>query len=448
MYSYSGRIDEYLKANLNRYINEIVRICSQPSISSTGEGVRSCASLVGNILQEHGIEFQVFETSGNPIIVGRARGKSARTLLFYNHYDVQPPEPLDQWNTPPFEPFVSQDAIYARGAKDDKGEFVSRLAAFDAILNSYGYLPCNVTFLVEGEEESGSPQIAEFVRGHQDLLKADGAIWEEGGVEVGEQPSLLLGARGVLYLEMKVELMKTDAHSGYAHALPNAAWHLHHALCSLKDRNERILIPGFYDQVRKPTERELKAFDLWPDIEPVWRGRFGVQEFLRGEKGNGLRRAVFEPTCNIAGFGSGYQGPGTKTIIPAKAMAKVDFRLVPEQDPEDIFAKLCEHLDRNEFKDIHLQVLGKMWPFTTPMDDPFVQMTAKAGYDVYGKELLIGPISGGSSPIYAIGGPLGIPVVNPGIGYWDNRSHAPNEHIRIKDFLNGSRQIARIIAAF
>jgi acetylornithine deacetylase/succinyl-diaminopimelate desuccinylase-like protein len=448
MNNYSGQIDTYLEENLDRYIREIVRICTQPSISSTGLGVRDCAGLVGQILQEHGIESQIYETRGMPIVVGKASGQSDRTLLFYNHYDVQPPEPLELWSTPPFQPHVTSDAIYARGAKDDKGEFISRLAAFDAVREVYGSLPCNVKFLLEGEEESGSPNIAEFVRSHLDLLKADGSIWEEGSVEVGDQPTLLLGVRGVLYIELKVEAMKIDAHSGYAHALPNAAWRLNQALSSMKDRNEKVLIPGFYDRVRKPSKEELQAFDSWPDIEISMQEQFGVDEFLRGVKGNEIRQAVFEPTCNIAGIGSGYQGPGTKTVIPAKAMAKVDFRLVPDQDPEDILEKLRVHLDQNGFKDIQINVLGKMWPFTTPMDDPFVKMTAKAGYEVYGKPTLIGPMSGGSSPIYAVGGPLGIPVVNPGIGYWDNRVHAPNEHIRIKDFLNGARQIARILADF
>ena len=188
--------------------------------------------------------------------------------------------------------------------------------------------------------------------------------------------------------------------------------------------------------------------DPIPDIKTALSDTFGIDRFLRGKKGNDLRKAVFEPTCNIAGFGSGYQGPGTKTVIPAKAMAKIDFRLVPNQDPEDIYTRLRSYLDQNGLEDIQIQVLGKMWPFTTPMDDPFVQLTAALAQEVYGKETLIGPITGGSSPIYAVGGPLDIPVVNPGIGYWDNRAHAPNEHIRIQDFLNGSRHIARILARF
>jgi len=448
MNNFDTTIDKYVEKNIERYIDEVVRLCSQPSVSSTGEGVVDCANLVGELLSEHGIENTIFKTDGNPIIVGRVQGTGDKTLLFYNHYDVQPPEPLDLWLSPPFEPRVTDDAIYARGAKDDKGEFVSRLAAYDAILDTYEELPCNLVFLLEGEEESGSPNIAKFVREHEDLLKANGAVWEEGKLEYGDQPSLLLGVRGVLYIELLVNKMKIDAHSGYAHILPNAAWHLNRALTLLKDDEDNILIPGFYDNVRQPTNEELNAFDAWPDLETDLRTQFGIDKFINGVSGNQLRYAVFNPTCNIAGFGSGYQGPGTKTIIPAKAKAKVDFRLVPDQDPEDILGKLRKFLDVNGFEDVEINVLGKMWPFTTPMDDPLVRLTSEAGFEVYGKQTLIGPLSGGSSPAYAVGGFMDIPVVNPGIGYWDNRSHAPNEHIRIKDFINGTKQIARIISRF
>jgi len=441
-------VDDYIENNIDKYIKEIVRLCSQPSISSTGEGVKKCANLIAEILGDHCIDNEVYKTEGNPIVVGKVQGASNRTLLFYNHYDVQPPDPLELWLSPPFEPRVTDDAIYARGSKDDKGEFISRLAAYDAVIDTYDELPCNVVFLLEGEEESGSPNIAKFVKNHADLLRADGAIWEEGKVEIGDFPSLLLGVRGVLYIELIVKKMKIDAHSGYAHILPNAAWHLNHALSLIKDSDNNILIPGFYDYVKKPTAEELRAFELWPDFESDLKEQFGVDKFIQDLSGTGLRHAVFNPTCNIAGFGSGYQGPGTKTVIPAVAKAKVDFRLVPDQDPEDILNKLRRFFDKEGFSDIEINVLGKMWPFKTPMDDPFVKLTADAGHEVYGKQTLIGPLTGGSSPEYAVGGFMDIPVVNPGIGYWDNRSHAPNEHIRIKDFVNGTKQIARILSRF
>ncbi len=237
--------DQYIHENLQKAIDETIRLCAQPSVSATGQGVRECAGLTAEILKGHGLEVQSFETQGNPILVGRAAGKSPRTLLFYNHYDVQPPEPLELWTSPPFEPTVRDGALYARGVSDDKGELIARLFALEAVRAAHGgELPCGVTFVVEGEEEVSSPNIAGFVREHLELLACQAAIWEVGGVDLEGRPGTTLGARGILDVELSVEAMSTDAHSGNAHALPSAAWRLLRALASLKDEHERILISG------------------------------------------------------------------------------------------------------------------------------------------------------------------------------------------------------------
>jgi acetylornithine deacetylase/succinyl-diaminopimelate desuccinylase-like protein len=221
------KIDDYLQLNLSGYIDETVELCAQPSVSARKEGVLECAGMVAQILERHGFRVHSIPTAGSPVIVGRADGQSERRLLFYNHYDVQPPEPFELWTTPPFEPTVRDGALYARGAKDDKGEFIARLAAVDAVRAAHGgELPCGVTFVVEGEEENGSPHIAQFVQEHLDLLQCDGAIWEEGGINPEGHPILVLGARGALVVELAVQTMKRDAHSGGAHILPNAAWRL------------------------------------------------------------------------------------------------------------------------------------------------------------------------------------------------------------------------------
>ncbi len=446
--NYEKQIDQYLRDHLQGYLQEITKLCAQPSISSTGEGVQECACMVQDLLNAHDIDTSHHQTSGFPIIVGKGNGEKEKTLLFYNHYDVQPPEPLDLWDSPPFDPIIREGKLFARGSRDDKGEFISRLAAVDAVRATYGSLPCNVTFLLEGEEECGSPNLAKFVQDHLNLLQSDGAIWEEGYVEVGEHPTLLLGVRGILYVELEIKTMNADAHSGNAHALPNAAWKMNCALNSIRNCDFEILIPGFYDAVREPTKEELRLFDEWPDIELSWKKQYGVENFNNNLKGNDLRRAVFEPTCNLDGFSSGHQGPGTKTVIPSRATVKLDFRLVPNQDPEDIYQKLREHLNKEGFYNVDIKILGKMKPYMTSIDDPLVKLTLRAGYGVYGKKVLVGPISGWSSPMYSVAVPLDIPVVNPGIGYWDNCSHAPNEHIRLKDFINGARHIARIIVGF
>jgi acetylornithine deacetylase/succinyl-diaminopimelate desuccinylase-like protein len=448
--SNNDRIDTYLTSNLDRYIQETARLCAQPSVSAQHLGMRECADLVAQILTEHGFEVQQFETPGNPVVVGRAKGRSERTLLCYNHYDVQPAEPFELWTTPPFEPTVRDGALYARGAKDDKGEFVVRLAAVDAVREANGgELPCGITFVVEGEEEVGSPTIADFVLQNLDLLKCHGSIWEEGFNSPDGRPMNLLGVRGVLSVELRARTMNRDAHSGSASTLPNAAWRLLWALSSLKGPDERIRIQGFYDRANPPTQRDLELCDAMPTYEELIRDTFGVREFVRGATGPALNRAVFEPTCNIQGIEGGYYGEGMKTVIPAEAVAKVDFRLVPDQDPDEIFGLLRAHLDREGFNDIEVIRHGQMWPAKGSPDDPLVQLTSRAAEEVYGKAPLLVPITGGSSPVYAFAGPLGgIPVVTAGVGYIGSRTHAPDEHIRLADFLDASKHIARIMDGF
>jgi acetylornithine deacetylase/succinyl-diaminopimelate desuccinylase-like protein len=442
-------MDAFIAENLDRYLGETARLCAQPSVSATGEGVAACADLVARMLAGHRLEVQKLPTLGQPVVVGRAAGASERTLLFYNHYDVQPPEPLEKWHAPPFEPVVREGALYARGAADDKGELVARLAALDAVRSAHGgTLPCNVIFVVEGEEEIGSPHIAAFVREHRDLLCCHGALWEGGGINAEGQPVMTLGFRGVLTVELALETMAVDAHSGLAHALPSAAWRLVRVLESLKGPDERVRIAGFYDAVRPPTARDLELLAKMPDEGPLWRELYGVRSFVLGQTGVGLRRAVFEPTCTIQGLTTGYQGQGPKTVIPSRAAAKIDFRLVPDQDPDEVYALLCAHLEREGFSEVDIIRYGAMWPAKTDAEDPLVALTTRTAEAVYGVRGLISPLGGGSSPVYAFARPLGVPVVHAGVGYWDNKGHAPNEHVRIVDFQRGARHIARILDGF
>jgi acetylornithine deacetylase/succinyl-diaminopimelate desuccinylase-like protein len=444
------RIDEFLQVRLEQYIGETAELCAVPSVSAVGgEPMFACAALVAEVLARHGLEVQTFPTAGNPVVVGRAPGASERTLLFYNHYDVQPAEPLDLWTAPPFTPEVRDGALYARGAKDDKGELVARLAALDAVRAAHdGALPCGVTFVVEGQEEVGSPHIAQFVQEHLDLLRSHGAIWEEGGVNAEGRPVDSLGKRGILYVELAVEVMTRDAHSGGASTLPNAAWRLLWALDTLKGPDEQIHIAGFYDAAQPPSALDQELLAALPDDEAQARADFGVREFVRGVTGIAYKEAIFHPTCNIAGLTAGYQGAGMKTVIPARAAAKVDFRLVPDQDPQDILAKLRAHLDGLGFGDVQVQPLGMMWPAKVPADDPLVALTTRTAAEVYGQPSLLTPMTGGSSPVYAFAGPLGIPEVSPGLGYPGSRTHAPDENIRLPDFLRAARHIARILDGF
>lgn len=445
------KIDQHLTQNLDQYLTEVSELCAQPSVSARGgEDMRKCASLVAQLLTKHGLTVQVIETAGNPVVVGTIKGQSSRTLMCYNHYDVQPPEPLELWVTPPFQPTIRDGALYARGARDDKGELVARLAALDAVRAAHGgELPCNITFVVEGEEEIGSPTMVDFVQQHKELLRCDGAIWEEGGIEPSGAPYCSLGCRGILAVELSVKTMNTDAHSGRAHFLPSAAWRMVRVLESLKDAHEHILIDGFYEHAKPPTALDLHYLSLLPNSEALDQQIYGLKQYVMGRTSQQVKEAVFQPTCNIEGIDTGYRGSGFKTVIPAKAVVKIDFRLVPDQDPDDVFAKLRAHLDRNGFDDVALTNLGAMSPAKTAADDPLVQLTMRTGEDVYGIPAVIYPMVGGSSPIYAFRNPLGgIPVISPGIGYWDNRAHAPNEHFRIHDFLAATRHLARVMDGF
>lgn len=443
-------INSYLETNLDRFIAETIRLCAQPSVSARSEGVRECADLVAELFTQHGLQTQKFETPGNPVVVGRLNGRSPRILLFYNHYDVQPPEPLEEWTTPPFVPTIRDGKLFARGVGDDKGEITARLAALDAVRAAHGgQLPCGVVFVAEGEEEVGSHNIAAFVREHLDLLKCNGAVWEGGGVNEEGGTGTTLGLRGVLNVEFSVKLLTMDAHSGGAHAIPSAVWRLIRALTSIKDEREHILIPGFYDAVKPPTALDLQLLDLEPDHEARMREMLGIREFVNGMTGKDLQRAVFNPTCNIQGFAAGYQGPGSKTIVPAQASAKVDFRLVPDQDPVDIFAKLRRHLDEHGFTDVSVVKNGAMWPFKASADDPFITLAKRIGEELYKPPYRINPLGGGSSPEYAFAGPLGnIPIIDAGVGYFNGRGHAPDENIRLADFLNGARYLAHILNEF
>jgi acetylornithine deacetylase/succinyl-diaminopimelate desuccinylase-like protein len=408
------------------------------------------ADLIFQILEKRGYQMHKFETPGNPIIVAHIDGSSTKTLLFYNHYDVQPPEPLELWTTPPFEPDVREEALFARGAQDDKGEFLARLAAVEAVREANGgQLPCGVTFVVEGEEEIGSPHIAKFVKEHLDLVQADAAVWEEGGIGADGGLNNLLGVRGILAVELSVEAMSQDAHSGGAHVLPSGAWRLVWALNTLKDQNGKVLIDGFYDDAKPPSARDLELLAAMPSTEERSKEQYDFKEALGGLTGDEYKAGIFNPTCNIQGITTGYQGQGFKTVIPAQASAKLDFRLVVDQDPEDIFDKLRAHLDKHGFEDVQLQKSGMMWPVKVDPDDPFVQMTNRTAEEVFGKPSVSIPTTGGSSPVYAFKIPLGdIPVVRTGVRYWDNRAHAPNENVRLSDFLNGARHVARVLIEF
>ncbi|MFZ5856056.1 MAG: M20/M25/M40 family metallo-hydrolase [Chloroflexota bacterium] len=449
MTDYSN-MDAFLVSNLDASLRELGRLVAQPSISAQKIGLDECAALVAEMLRARDFTANIYPTAGSPVVVAERKGKSDKTLLFYNHYDVQPPEPLELWESPPFEPQIRDGKMYGRGVSDDKGHFVARLFALDALL-AEGELPCNVKFIVEGEEETASVNLAKFIHENTELLKADACIWEFGGVDHTETPMQYLGLRGIQYVELSVDLLSTDVHSGLGGSIfPNAAWRLVWALNTLKGADERILIPGFYDDVKPPSARDRELMSALADVTEEYKSRYGVPYFIKGLKGGDELKIeeVFSPTCTICGLTSGYQGPDSKTVLPARASAKVDFRLIPDQDPSDILKKLRAHLDSHGFTDVEITDLGGDAPARTDPDHPFIQLVVAAAEEVYEKPMSLVPLVGGSGPNHPFVHVLGLPVATAGMGYPDTKTHAPNENIRLDLYLKHARHMARVVREF
>ncbi|MFT3895625.1 MAG: M20/M25/M40 family metallo-hydrolase [Anaerolineales bacterium] len=433
------KLTKELDKQTGNFRSLIIDYCRLESVAAQNRMMKETADWVENLLKETGFETRQIETAGAPnYVYGFMKGKSDFTLLLYNHYDVQPETPIELWNSAPFEVTERDSKLFARGISDDKSELISRICAMRAILAAQGQLPINIKWIIEGEEEIGSPHFGAMTREHGDLLKADGALWEGGGFNEKGQASLALGFRGMLYVEYSVELMKKDAHSGGAHYLPSAAWRLVNALATLKDDNGKVLIPGFYEHVRQPTESEKEALrdNADPEMEEKIMEMFGIDSFFQNKRGYDLEALVYEPTANIAGFLTGYTEEGVKTVLPAKAMAKMDFRLVPEQNPDDILQKLRSHLDAHGFKDIHVKKLGGAEPVVAPLDGVFAQRIKKICIDFAGKEPEITPLVGGTLPLLEAMkknvGLLGVTTAGNPI-YYASGAHAPNEHIRLSD---------------
>jgi acetylornithine deacetylase/succinyl-diaminopimelate desuccinylase-like protein len=446
----NNRLDRYIAEQMDRWVGELAVLCAQPSISAQGVGLEECATLVADMLARRGLVAEILPTPGFPVVAGDSGG-DGKTLLFYNHYDVQPPEPLELWDSPPFELTQRDGLLIARGVSDDKGHLMSRLAALDAVHAVIGALPCRVKFLVEGEEETGSGSLGDFIATHRDRFAADACIWEFGGVDAQGTPLQTVGMRGITYVELRVKTATLDAHSGLGGSIfPNAAWRLVWALNTLKGQDERIRLPGFYDRVRPPTARDLELLAALPDAAPDYLERYGLPGFLKGLTGGvELKRSeVFEPTCTICGLTAGYQGPGSKTVLPAEASAKVDFRLVPDQRPEEVLAQLRAHLDAEGFTDVEIIDHGSYAPGRSDPDDPFVQLVVEAARGVYDREMLIAPITGGSGPNAAFIEHLGTPIATIGLGHPGGRIHAPNENIQLELLEKAIRHTARTLVAF
>jgi acetylornithine deacetylase/succinyl-diaminopimelate desuccinylase-like protein len=438
----------YIDVNQQGFVDDLVRLVKQPSVSARREGIERCAHIVEEMMKSVGLStLTIQEAQGNPVVYGEIKSKSSqKTLLFYNHYDVQPPEPLEEWICNPYSGEIRDGKIYGRGVSDNKGNIVSRLKAVEAFLETIGDVPVNIKFVVEGEEEIGSPHLAEVIRKHRDLFSADAAIWELGGTDRKGRPMIYLGLKGVLSVELRTRGAARDVHSASAPLVPNPAWRLVWALNCLKNERDEILIRGFYDNVEPPSVEEMKYVEKIPFEEEEEKRDLGLTEFLHNVSGlEALKSLLYNPTCTINGFLTGYTGEGSKTVLPNKAMAKLDFRLVPRQMPEDILKKLKEHLKNHGFGDVEVIYHGSTEPVKTPISDRFVQTVIKTAERVYAKPVVVYPTSAASGPMHLFRNWLGYPVVSVGCAHAESRGHAPNENLTVEGFIKGTKFIAAIL---
>jgi acetylornithine deacetylase/succinyl-diaminopimelate desuccinylase-like protein len=443
----------YAHENRQRFLNELKDLLRIPSVSTLEEhkpDIRRAAEFVAEDLKRIGFEHvEIIPTKGHPLVYAdwlRAPGKP--TALCYAHYDVQPADPIDEWHTPPFEPTERNGNIYARGAVDDKGQLWMEMKAFEALFKGgNGKLPINVKVIFEGEEEVGGESIAEYIRKHSDKLKADFALVCDTELFAPDLPTLCVGLRGLVYTEIEAVGAKTDLHSGiYGGAAPNPLFALIEIISKLKDSNGRILIPGFYDDVKEPSKDELAAWERLPFNEEHYRKTEVGSNVLTGEPGYSvLYRTWARPTLEVHGIPGGFTGQGAKTVIPAKASAKVSMRMVPEMNPNDILKKYTDYVMKLCPKGIQLniKVHSKGEPIVVGTDNKYIKAATEALHEVFNKDTVF-IRSGGSIPIVAdFANVLKIPSVMMGMGLPDDNLHAPNEKFHIPNFYRGIDSIIR-----
>ena len=438
-------IIDLININRDRYVDELKEYLAIPSISALPEhagDVRACAGWTAVQMKRVGLEHvRIIDTPGNPVVYADwLHAAGAPTILFYGHYDVQPVDPLELWESPPFEATVRAGEIYARGAADDKGQVFMHLKAVEALLRGSGRLPVNIKFIIEGEEEIGSVNLEPFVRDHTEELAADVVVISDSPMLDRGVPSICYGLRGLTYLQIDLRGTATDLHSGsFDGAVANPAFVLAQVLNQMKDRSGRVKIPGFYDDVRPLRDEERAEFARLPFDERRYRHELGAPK-LFGERGyTTLERVWGRPTFEVNGLLSGFTGDGAKTVIPAVAMAKVSMRLVPDQEP-DAIADLCEaYLRKVTPRTVELTITrmhgGRPW--MTDFDNPFILAAGRAIELGFGRRPVFNR-EGGSIPVVAtFQEVLGLPSVLFGVGLPDENAHAPNEKLDLGNFHNG-----------
>jgi acetylornithine deacetylase/succinyl-diaminopimelate desuccinylase-like protein len=453
----STATDAFVRDNRQRLLDELKEFVRIPSISTLPEhagDIRRAATFVAESLGRTGMEHvEIIPTGGHPLVYAdwlHAPGKP--TVLCYGHYDVQPADPLELWESPPFEPTERNGNLYARGAVDDKGQMYMHIKAIEALRAANGTLPVNIKFLVEGEEEVGGAAIAKFVAGNPEKLRADVALVSDTSMYAEGMPTLCIGLRGLIYMEVEATGPARDLHSGlYGGAAPNAVYGLIELLAKAKDENGTILIPGIYDNVEEPAAAEMESWQRLPFAEREFLAKEVGASELTGEPGRTvLERVWSRPTFEAHGIAGGFTGVGAKTVIPAKATAKVSFRLVPRQDPEKVIAAFRDWVRKNLPRGIQaeVRVLSASPGLVVNPENRAIDVAARAFGEVFGKQTVF-IRSGGSIPIVGdFATHLGIPTILMGFGLPDDGLHSPNEKYKIENYYMGIMTIAHFLESY
>jgi len=443
---------KHVDSNLNDLISDLQTLIRQPSVSAKNEGIEECAKLVKKLLKKSGLKSEILRLKKGvaPIVYGEIKSKQnpTKTLMFYNHYDVQPAEPFDLWDDPPFSGTRKGNKIFGRGATDDKGELITRIKAVEACLKTTGDVPCSIKFVIEGEEETGSAHIEEYLKKYKKKFSCDGVIWEFGYVDAKNRPIIGLGMKGLLFVELSIKESIIDAHSSLAVLIKNPAWRLIEAIQTLRDSNGKILIKDWYKEVTPFSKKDLELIRKEPFDENVFKKEFGIKSFVGDKKGMDAKKAmVGGTTCNIAGFVSGYTGDGAKTVLPGEALVKIDFRLIPKMDPKKQVTRLKKHLKSKGFDDVKIRVFHGEAAARTNSSEPLVTHVKEAADKSFGKSIL-NVSNAGTGPMYPFVDILKAPCISIGSTYMFSRIHSPNEFARVDLLKKTTKCICLIMENF
>lgn len=441
------RFDRYVDRHARSFAERLQALCRLPSVAARGTGMRAMAEAVEQAMQRVGIGTRLFKMgAGYPIIYGECG--SGPAYLIYGHYDVQPVGHLTDWTVGPFSGSILDGKLYARGAANSKGDLLARIVAVEAYQKTFGKLPISLRFIVEGEDGLGSPNLFKFTREHSDLLEAKGCLWDEGYRDTKERPVISLGFKGITFLELRAHGARADLHSKWGAIVPNPAWRLVQALATVTSPKGVITIDGFSSHLAPihPDDAEaLKAIEL---DEAGLKKEFRIAGWVRSMKGAALvKEHIFGPTCTICGIQTGHTDAGAKTVLPSTAMARLDFRLVPDLTPTLVLELLRAHLDVRGFKDIEIIELGSAPLAKASATSRVARAVIEPAVEVYGTEPLVYPMDPSSGPVGAVCGVStpATPVASFGVSYAGSNPHGPDENIRLDDFLLSVKFLGRVI---